>query len=388
MITGDGAYIKKINRSLILQEIMKNGFISRAELSKTTGLNKATISVQVQELLQRNLIYETHHEHNTLGRRPIMLSINENAGYILGIDLDQCYIRFFLSDLKGNKVKYKKVELETNEYHSVVRLLIENISYFQQKCADSTYGLVRVVIGVHGTVNDKQSIHFIPKLKWEKKDLRLDLMKELDLHIHIKNNANLSAFGEYAYNQGNDHMITITSTSGMGAGIIIDGQIQKGYNGYAGEVGHMIIDPAGKLCPCGNQGCWGAYSSDFIALEELSDLLEQPNLSYAEIKERIAKEDPTTINYLREFFRYISIGLNNIIHLYNPKTVVLNSELLRIYPNSMKEIQRHLRPSLVDHFNIVISEFGDKSTLIGACTWGISDFLQISNMQIYQGDNI
>src|SRR5690625_1527250 len=102
MITGDGAYIKKINRSIILRKIIEHDLISRADLSKITGLNKATISVQVANLLEEELIYETTQEHNVVGRRPIMLSINHEVGYVLGIDFDYRHIQFTIADLSGN----------------------------------------------------------------------------------------------------------------------------------------------------------------------------------------------------------------------------------------------------------------------------------------------
>ena len=90
MVTGDGAYIKKLHRTLILQKIIEHGFISRAEIAKITGLNKATISVQVADLLKEKLVTETEQKHNAVGRRPIMLSINGDAGCVLGVDIDAC----------------------------------------------------------------------------------------------------------------------------------------------------------------------------------------------------------------------------------------------------------------------------------------------------------
>ena len=89
MVTGDASFIKKINRSLIISKIIEHGMISRADLAKITGLNKATISVQAAELLAEELIIESQQEHKNLGRRPIMLSLNHQAGFALGIDLDK-----------------------------------------------------------------------------------------------------------------------------------------------------------------------------------------------------------------------------------------------------------------------------------------------------------
>src|SRR5690606_26352205 len=127
----------------------------------------------------------------------------------------------------------------------------------------------------------------------------------------------------------------------------------------------------GEPCPCGNKGCWGLYSSDSTALHDLSTLLNQPNLTFEDIGHLISKKDPITLNYLKDFIKSLSIGLNNLIHIYNPETIVLNSELLRLYPNTLEEIRDNFKPSIIEYYKIVISELGIKSTIVGACTWGI-----------------
>ncbi len=120
MVIGDGQYIKQLNRSLILNKIIESGKISRADLSKITGLNKATISVQVANLLDEELIVETREEHTAIGRRPIMLSINKEAAYFLGIDLDYHTITYFISDLQGNIISEEVVENIKKDYQSVI----------------------------------------------------------------------------------------------------------------------------------------------------------------------------------------------------------------------------------------------------------------------------
>src|SRR5690625_400391 len=116
MITGDGAYIKQSNRGIILREIIKHQSISRTELAKITGLNKATISVQVADLLKDELITETEQIHHAVGRRPIMLSINRSIGYVLGIDLDYHQIQYTVCDLGGNPVDTETVYFDTDRY--------------------------------------------------------------------------------------------------------------------------------------------------------------------------------------------------------------------------------------------------------------------------------
>lgn len=236
MVTGDGAYIKKINRSLILQKVIEHRFISRAELSKITGLNKATISVQVADLIKEKLIRETRQEHNTVGRRPIMLSINGNAGYVLGIDLDYKKVSYRLSDLQGNLIETKIEKLETEKYEEVLQFLINQIEIFKNKYSNCHYGLVQTIIGVHGTVNNDHSILFVPRFQWHNKDLKADIEKNLDVPISIENTANLSVYAERVYKHHNsNNLLSITLSSGIGAGMMNNGKLVKGYDGYAAK---------------------------------------------------------------------------------------------------------------------------------------------------------
>ena len=128
MATGDAAYIKKINRSLIIQKIIEHEKISRADLSKLTNLTRATISAQVADLLEDELIIETQEEYHAVGRKPISLSLNNQAGYALGIDIDYGSITFTLSNLVGHPVSSSTIILDTSNYEEVLSLLIQKIT--------------------------------------------------------------------------------------------------------------------------------------------------------------------------------------------------------------------------------------------------------------------
>ncbi|MFD2210086.1 ROK family protein [Virgibacillus halophilus] len=383
MVTGDGAYIKKINRSLILQKIMEHEFISRAELAKITGLNKATISVQVADLLDEDLIYETQQEHNAIGRRPIMLSIDEDTGFILGIDLDYKHIQFAVSNLKGNIVESKSIDLTTDDYEEIIALLVEQISAYQKKYAFSRYGLVNAIIGVHGTVNKEEMIYFIPKYKWQHKDMKTDLKKQLDLDIFIENNANLSSLAEKVYQyHHSSNLMTIILRSGIGAGMMVDGKLDRGYHGYAGEMGHMIILPNGKPCNCGNHGCWELYAAEPQLFATLSEKLGRSIENYDDIEQLIAKNDPAANELLHTFIFYLAVGLNNVINLYNPETLVLNSRVLELYPNAIAEIKSHLHSNVSQYGEIALSKLGSQACMMGACAFGIQLFLEFSELYL------
>jgi predicted NBD/HSP70 family sugar kinase len=387
MVTGDGAYIKKINRGLILKHIMEHGMISRADLSKITGLNKATISVQVADLLAEELIYETQQEHNSVGRRPIMLSINNEAGFVLGIDLDYKHIQFTVSDLQGYPVHYEAMELETTNFDDIVQVLITEIKKLQTQFADSRYGLIHVLIGIHGTVNNDEMIFFVPKYQWENKNLKHELLKQLDIEITVENNANLSAFAEKVYNyQQSNNLLSLILTSGIGAGMMIDGELHKGFHGFAGEMGHMIISPDGKPCTCGNHGCWELYAAEPGFFAQLAEILNRPALTYADIRKLIDEKNPAACAQMEHFIKYLAVGLNNIINLYNPETLILNSAILQMYPEATRKLEKQLVSSVSHYRELVLSDLGNKSCVMGACALGIKQFLDVPQLILHGKD--
>ena len=379
---GDAAYIKKVNRSLIISKIIERGMISRAELSKVIKLTKATISTQVADLLKEELIVETHQEYNKVGRKPIMLSINRKAGYALGIDLDYRYITFTITDLMGTPIHSDMVEIHNCNYDEILEILIKQINYYKDTCPKSRFGIVGVVIGIHGTVSKEEFINNVPQHKWKNKDLKGDIEKEITLNIHIENNANLCSFAETVFkHHQSDNLLSISMYSGIGIGLFYKGELLKGYHGYAGEIGHMIIVPEGKPCNCGNLGCWELYASEKSFFEYLDEEFQKA-ITYEDIHNLLNEEDNIIRNQFEKFINYLSTGLNNIINIFNPETLVLNSELLKLYPGAENKIKSHLTSS-VSHFNeLLISELGNKAAVMGAYALAIKNFMEISELRL------
>ncbi|MEH7415216.1 ROK family transcriptional regulator [Neobacillus drentensis] len=383
MVTGDAAYIKKINRSLIIREIVKEGLISRADLSKATNLTRATISAQVADLLEEGLIIETHLEHFTVGRKPIMLSLNGNAGYALGIDLDYGEISFTISDLLGCPISTINVKINTTDYKDILMLLNEQIKKFEADFNESRYGIVGIVIAIHGLVSKEENIHYVPRLKWHEINLKSDLEKEFDIPIQLENNANLSSFAERVFvHHETDNLLCATLYSGIGLGMMMNNEFFRGHDGYAGEIGHMIVVPGGKQCNCGNKGCWEKYASESIIFEYLSEKRQIENLTYEQIQGWLNEGDEEVREVLEQFIFYLSIGLNNMINMYNPDVIVLDSKLLRIYPDSLNKIRDNLNSSISHYRELRISSFGRKSTILGACALAIKQFLDVPMLNL------
>jgi predicted NBD/HSP70 family sugar kinase len=383
MVTGDAAYIKKINRSLIIREIVKEGMISRADLSKATKLTRATISAQVADLLDDGLIFETQLEHFTVGRKPIMLSLNGQAGYALGIDLDYGQISFTLSDLLGCPVSSNIIKISHVDYAEILHLLVDQIKKYKADFNDSRYGIVGIVIAIHGLVAKDEVIHYIPRFKWHDINLKGDLEKEINIPIHLENNANLSSFAERVFiHHETDNLLCATLYSGIGLGMMMNDDFFRGHEGFAGEIGHMIVVPEGKPCNCGNKGCWEKYASESSLFEYLSEKRQINNLSYEQIQKWLDEGDVEVNDLMEQFIFYLSIGLNNMINMYNPDVLVIDSELLRIYPDSLKKISENLNSSISHYRELMISSIGKKSCILGACALAIKNFLDVPMLNL------
>ncbi|MGG3467208.1 ROK family transcriptional regulator [Neobacillus pocheonensis] len=383
MITGDAAYIKKINRSLIIREIVKEGMISRADLSKVTALTRATISAQVADLLEDGLIIETHLEHYSVGRKPIMLSLNGQAGYALGIDLDYGQITFTLSNLLGHPISSSSIEISTTEYSEILPLLLAEIKQYKANYSESRYGIVGIVIAIHGLVAKDEIIHYVPRLHWNDINLKGDLEKQIDIPLYIENNANLSSFAERVFfHHETDNLLSASLYSGIGLGMMMNNEFFRGHDGFAGEAGHMIIVPEGRPCNCGNKGCWEKYSSESRIFEYLTETRGIKNLTYDQIQKWLDEGDQEVHDMMEKFIYYLAIGLNNMINMYNPEVLVLDSELLRMYPDALAKIKEKLNSSISHYRELSLSMIGKKSCVLGACALAIKHFLEVPMLNL------
>ncbi len=167
MVITEQMLVKKINQKILLKEIVANSPISRAKLSEITGLNKSTVSSQINSLIEKNLIFEIGQGQSSGGRKPVMLVFNKNAGYSIGIDIGVNYTNGLLTDLKGNIVLDDYRLLENPSPEIVKDLLFSMIKHFIEQMPESPYGLIGICLGVPGLVNREQQIIFTPNFDWD-----------------------------------------------------------------------------------------------------------------------------------------------------------------------------------------------------------------------------
>lgn len=269
-ITWNQQLVKKENKSLVLSQIINHAPLSRADIAQRSGLNKGTVSSLVAELIEEKLINESGPGESSGGRRPVMLHFNHGAGHTIGIDLGVNYILGVLTDLSGNIVVHKNEAYKNTSYEDTISRVVNIIKFLISAAPPSPYNIVGIGVGTPGIIDKKGTLLLAPNLGWQDIPFQTELEKIFQIPVIVENEANTGAYGEKQFGVGQhaDNLIYISAGIGIGAGIIINGELYSGFTGYSGEVGHMTIDRNGAKCTCGNKGCWELYASEQALLSK------------------------------------------------------------------------------------------------------------------------
>ena len=376
--------IRDNNRRLVLEYIVNNPPVSRAELSKHLKLTKATISAIVQDLIQQNLILEIGSAKTSLGRKPILLEFNQQYGGSLAIDVRPRQILALISDLKGENCRVKEYPFHPED--RLFPLLTAIIEEHLKEQEESKRKILGISVGIYGVVQNNRII-FTPYYPLPDPELGSLLEERFRIPVIVENEANLSVLGESAFHYGCRNMIHINVHDGIGMGILIDGHLYKGKDGYAGEFGHTILFPDGKLCPCGNRGCFELYASEKAILEEYASRTGKETVTIDEFLSDYNQKAPEAYNMMELFIKYMSIGINNLINTFNTDLIVLNS----CFSNYIPDINQRIVDCLARHQNrdcrILPSTLQDTSCLMGGIRVCAENFLDIRHLNLGNPDS-
>lgn len=379
MVTGSKELIRDINTKLVLETIINNTAISRASIAKYLGLTKATISAIVQELINKKLVIEIGSDDTNLGRKPILLSINKKAGYVLCIDIGVDTISALRSDLIGEDCSLKQIKTPKN-VSNIISVLIDLIESMKLP-KNTPYDLVGITLGIHGVVANNQ-VSFAPYYNLAGINLAESLEQHFNAPVFLENEANLSVIGENTFQYDYENIANISVHSGIGLGIIINRQLYTGYNGRAGEFGHTIIEIDGKQCPCGNKGCLEQYVSERNLLNEFAKAKGLEEATFDQFRIAYEKKDSDAVNIMNSFIKYMSVCVNNILNAYNPDIVIINSSFTIFFPHITEKIEAALTSRMNSFIRIVPSVLQDTSILLGGICVAIKGFLGVDVLKL------
>ena len=392
---GNKKLIKELNRALVINTILNYGPISRTRISEITDLGLSTISNIVADLIKKELIYETGEEESSGGRRAILLEFNCNDRFVLGIKIGLDGIIVGLVNMKSKILDqyFIACPIKSNE-EMVLGILINAMRDLINKNHIKTEKIIGCGIGVSGLVNQKEGILVFSKiLGWKKIRLKEFLEKEFNFPIFVDKDVNVLTLAEKRFGAGKkiNNFICITIGKGVGAGIVIKGEIYHGSYGGAGDFGHIIIDKDGPLCYCGKRGCLETFTSDQFIINKAKEALSNQqdtmikdfikkkkdldSISADTVLKAAQKGDIVSKNIFQEVGENLAMGIVNLISLFDPELIVIGGE----GANAGELIFSTMRKVIRDNFpfneeiNIVPLQPGEKGWIIGAAELVLSE---------------
>ena len=378
------------NLALILNYLHQNSPISRAELSSSLGINKASISTIIRELINGGIVIETGIKNgsNDVGHPAIELMINPDAGRIIGIELKPDIIKAVITDVEPKIIWRKEVIPESFKNSDEYFLIVKDV--IQEACDIArSYQLpiLGIGLGLPGLLDiETNKLLAAPELGWQNIDLNSLMIGNEDIPFFTGNEAHMAALGECYFGSSKKSQTTIYLDWGlqMSGSIIINEDVVPGSLGLAGEVGHVSLNPEGGQCTCGNWGCWNIYVNQKAIIErikiainngEKSSILElckgdMNSIRNSMLFKAAESGDEVVLSALYETGRWLGIGIANYINLFNPEFIILGGALSRSYdivlPEILKEINLRAMCWQRESCQIKPAKYLEDGCLVGA----------------------
>lgn len=375
--------LRRHNLTTILDRLHVSGPMSRSELAQRTGLNRSTIADLIGELRGLGLVEEGPGVTSSGPGRPSPVArVRPEGATVLALELSVDSIAVATVGLGGHV--YNQLRLARPRGRFSPEETVEDIARLAQPLLASLpadHVLVGVGVAVAGVVRRSDGfVHLAPNLGWRNVPLGAVASGRLGLTdpVALANEADLRALAEYRHGVGAEagQLIYVTGEAGIGAGIIQDGQPMLGAAGYAGEVGHTLINPEGRRCRCGARGCWETEAGEAALARRagLTNLVGQELLD--EVMARAGADDQRTLNALAETGRWLGLGIGNLVNVFNPDLIVVGGifhELLPLLEKPMLEgVDEVALDAPRESVRVERGVFGIDAALLGAAELALS----------------
>ena len=380
--------LKRHNLALALGQIAATPKVSRAQLASLTGLTKATVSTLVDALIEAVLVVERDPERGLIGRPGNPVSLNPQGPAGLGMEINVDYVSSCVVDLTGT-VRHRRVIAGDNRLlrpEVVLKRAAEAAGQLCARAEASGLSVVGLGIGVPGLVDFDGVLHRAPNLlQWQGiavGELVSDLLGLPLRFVYCDNEANLAALGERWFGQREDlqDFVLVSGEIGVGAGIVIGGELFRGVRGLGGELGHVTVDPTGLVCSCGGRGCLETVAGQEALLAATGLPLwpgapgSSPAVSVSELLRRAQAADKATLLAIEKAGGALGIALSAFLNVLDLPTVVLGGFYAALAPWLIGPVTAELSDRVVNHAwsstEVVVSSLGADASVMGAA--GIS----------------
>lgn len=375
-------FLRRHNFGLVLTTIAARGPLSRAQLAVDTGLTKATVSQLAERLVSCGLVRELEPARGAVGRPGSPLELDRKGIVGLGVEIAADYLAVCAADLSGAVVIHR-VEGRDNR-GAAPSAVIDRVAALVHAVREDLQATGRSALGVSvavpGLVEGGHTVRLAPNLPgWTDLPLAAHLSVALatQLPIEAENEANLAALAELWYGIATDlDFIHVSGEIGVGGGVVVDGAVFRGVRGFAGELGHVTVDPAGPLCGCGSTGCLEQYAGQDALLRaagvtgDSSTRDGDPNGPLRELVSRAEAGDGRTTAALDAAGRAIGLAVAAVVNILDVPTVVLGGIYAPLAQWLVEPVETELRLRALanrwDPVTVLVSTLGTQAAVRGA----------------------
>ncbi|MGH8914412.1 MAG: ROK family protein [Acidimicrobiia bacterium] len=379
--------LRRHNLGAVLERLHLAGPSSRSDLAAVTGLNRSTIADLIGELAGLGLVEEGPRlAASGPGRPSPVVRTKPQGAAVLAIELSVDSIAVATVGLGGHIYNQLRVARPRGRFSP--QETVQDVAKLAEPLLGSlpaNHVLAGIGAGVVGVTRRSDGfVHVAPNLGWRNVPLGAMLASELGLigTVHVANEADLGALAEYRRGVGSgvDHLIYISGEAGIGAGIIHDGKPMLGSTGYAGEVGHTLINPGGHKCRCGAIGCWETEAGEAALARHAGLPVGGTGLgTLTTIRARATSGDPRTLKALAEIGHWLGLGIGNLVNVLNPELVVMGGSYHTLFPFLESAVKEGAGLRALDApgevVTIVGSGLGSDAPLMGAAELALSEVI-------------
>ncbi|NOZ50361.1 MAG: ROK family protein [Chloroflexi bacterium] len=310
----------------------------------------------------------------------MLLALNPNGGYVVGVKLTEEHVFGALTDLEATVLAKQTGYLENQRLDTAIDAIVAVVNSLVEKAGIARDKLLGLGVGLAGIVDAREgTLRHSPIFGWRDVPLAGLLISHLHVPVYIDNDVNTLTLTEqlFGVGQGIDDFLTITIGRGVGMGIVVNGQLYRGRHGGAGEIGHTVIDPDGPQCECGNRGCLETYVSDPHLLRMAHEAFARGEMptDVTEVDELLALAragNPAALAIYAQVGETLGRTIANLINTLNPMEIIISGEGMRaadfLEETLRATVARHVMTGLSGNIEIRIDFMSDDAWARGAAS--------------------